>query len=112
MNELYELKDKLVEELENLNRKELTNSNLDMIDKLAHAAKNICKIIESDDGEYSQRYSRYYPMDRGMSYARKRDSMGRYSRHGDFREQLEEMIRDAPDDNVRQQMQNILNQMR
>lgn len=52
MHELYELKDKLLNELSDYGSKEeLTSSSLDVIDKLAHTVKNLCKIIEYS--EYS-----------------------------------------------------------
>lgn len=90
MHELYELKEMLCKELEEMGSKgELTAGTLDTVDKLAHAVKNLNKIIEEYDEEYSGE------MDgRGRSYARgrgrnaRRDSMGRYlsrySRDGDM----------------------------
>ena len=105
MRELYELKEMLMDELKELSGKPMNGSSLQMVDTLAHAIKNICKIIESyEDGDYydggsndyherSDRYSRrdsydndggsYYDGD--TSYARgrgrnaKRDSRGRYA---------------------------------
>jgi len=146
MHELYELKEKLVKELEDYSRQEMTAGSLEVIDRLAHAVKNICKIIESYEmeGDYSQRgggqggrysydngnqggrYSRnggYYSRDGGGagSYARgrgqgaRRDSMGRYSRGGDPEEmanQLDDMMQDAPNDQIRQQIQQLANQIR
>lgn len=88
MHELYELRDKLCDELKNYGTKEVTASNLEVIDKLAHATKNLDKVIEAyeEEGEYS---SRSYPDGMGGSYrgysrARgrmnaPRDSRGRYS---------------------------------
>lgn len=80
MHELYELKDRLCDELKEYGTKELSAGSLDTVDKLAHAIKNLDKIIESyEDEGYSGEYRD------GMSYARgrgryaKRDSMGRYS---------------------------------
>ena len=109
MHELYELKDKLLQELEEYGSKELSAGTLDVVDKLSHAVKNLCKIIEmkEDEEEYSGAmmggmggtsyarggnrggsrggsYRGSYE-GRGGSYARgrgsnaKRDSMGRYS---------------------------------
>lgn len=109
MHELYELKDKLLQELEEYGTKELSAGTLDVVDKLSHAVKNLCKIIEmkEDEEEYSGdmmggmggtsyarggnrggsrggSYRGSYE-GRGGSYARgrgsnaKRDSMGRYS---------------------------------
>lgn len=85
MHELYELKEKLCDELKNYGNKEVTASNLDVIDKLAHATKNLDKVIEAyEEGEYS---SRSYPDGMGGSYrgysrgrmSGMRDSRGRYS---------------------------------
>lgn len=112
MHELYEIKEKLMKELEEYASQDMSAGSLEVIDKLAHAIKNICKIIEayeeeegySEDGRGgSYRYSyegdgsgnRRYSYDggRGGSYARgggrgrgrnaRRDSMGRYSRAED-----------------------------
>lgn len=105
MNELYELKEMLCKELEEYGRKgDLSAGSLEIVDKLAHALKNVDKIIESkeeESGEYSGAMPRSggsYRYDDGMmtggsyrrggSYARgrgsnaRRDSMGRYSSRG------------------------------
>lgn len=67
MHELYELKEKLCEELEKYGQEELTAGSLEVVDKLAHAIKNLDKIIEKYEEEE-------YSMDGGMmgggSYAR------------------------------------------
>ena len=114
MHELYELKEMLCKKLEEYGRKgEITASTLDVIDKLAHAVKNIGKIIEMDEeSEYSGNYDGGRSYARGgnnmrggggRSYARgrnaQRDSRGRYS--GDIREMamsLGEMMGDLPDE--------------
>lgn len=64
MHELYELKEKLMEELEKYGQEELTPGSLEVVDKLSHAIKNLHKIIEKcEEDDYS--------MDDGMtSYAR------------------------------------------
>ena len=41
---MKELKEKLMRELMDYAHGELTHSSLDIIDKLAHALKNVCKI--------------------------------------------------------------------
>lgn len=103
MHELYELKEMLCKELEEYGRKgDLDVGSLEIVDKLAHAVKNLGKIIEMDeDGEYSMqggnmgggnsyRYGRYGRSMRGGSYARgrgrnaRRDSRGRYSSEGSY----------------------------
>lgn len=86
MNEIYELKELLMKELEEYGRKGVLESagSLEIIDKLAHAIKNICKIIESSEEDGQPSYDGSYNRDsRGVSKAaRRRDSMGRYSRDG------------------------------
>lgn len=107
MHELYELKEKLMNELKDLSRKDISGSSLQTIDTLAHATKNLCKIIESADGEYSEDGGSYrmggYPR-RGGSYrggsSYRRDSRGRYaSRYYDANdemiEKLDEMMESA-----------------
>lgn len=116
MHELYELKEKLCDELKEYGGKDLSAGTLDVVDKLAHAVKNIDKIIEvyEDEGEgYSSRtypdgmggsyrYSREGRMNRNgssyRSYARgrmnaRRDSMGRYS--GDDGQDIEAVKAEA-----------------
>ena len=106
MKELYELKEHLVDELKDYGKREISSGSLDMIDKLAHAAKNVCKIIESDDD-----YSGYYPH-YGRSYTRsyRRDSMGRYSRDG-LADKLRELMDEAPDDKTRMEIQRLVDKM-
>lgn len=80
MHELYELKEMLCKELEEIGGKgELTAGSLDTVDKLAHALKNIDKVIEVKEEEgYSMADGSYA---RGRSNAR-RDNRGRYSSDG------------------------------
>lgn len=61
MHELMKLKEMLCEELEKYGAKgELTSGSLEVVDKLAHAIKNLCKIIEAyEDEEYSGRGGSY-----------------------------------------------------
>ena len=69
MHELYELKEKLMEELEKYGAEELTAGSLEVVDKLSHAIKNLHKIIEKceEEEEYSMDDGM---MGGGMSYAR------------------------------------------
>lgn len=111
MKELHDLREMLCEELKEYGRKgEISTGSLAAIDTIAHAVKNIDKIID-DDG-YSGRY------DDGMmrgSYARRRDSMGRYSRNGysmsDFSEKLRHLMEEAPDDHSRMEIQRLIEKM-
>lgn len=117
MDELYNLKDMLCEELEKIASKgELTAGSLETVDTLAHALKNIDKIIESKEEEdgYS---GRYYDGSYRGSYARgrtnaRRDSMGRYSRNysraaGDMADRMRSLASDAPDENTRREMERM-----
>jgi len=109
MKELYELKDRLVDELKSYGKRELSASTLETIDKLAHAAKNVCKIIESSDEGSSGYYPHAYD---GGSYrgSYRRDSMGRYSRDG-LADKLRELMQDAPDEKTRQDIQRMIERM-
>ena len=138
MHELMKLKEMLCKELEEYGSKgELTSGTLEVVDKLAHAVKNLDKIIEAyEDEEYSQRGGSYnmggsyrYSRDGGNrgggysrtdgSYARgrgsnaRRDSMGRYSRTGneDMIMQLEDLMQDAPNEQIKQQIRQLVQQM-
>lgn len=64
MHELYELKEMLMNELEEYGRKgELTSGSLEVVDKLSHTIKNLCKIIEAYEEEEEM-----YSMEGGSSY--------------------------------------------
>lgn len=89
MEYMYELKEKLCDELEEIARKgELGAGDLEIIHKLTDTIKNLDKIeMLEDGGGYSQagdwEMEGRGSYNRGNSYrGRKRDSMGRYSRDG------------------------------
>lgn len=121
MDELYNLKDMLCDELEKIASKgELTAGSLDTVDKLAHALKNIDKVIETKEDEW---YSgRYHDGSYRGSYARgrtnaRRDSMGRYSSReysraaGDMADRMRSLASDAPDENTRREMERMASKM-
>lgn len=135
MHELYELKEKLCEELEEYGRKgELSTGSLEVIDKLAHTVKNLDKIIEAyEDDEYSSRGGSY---DDGMggSYARGgrggnrgggANQYGSYTRGGSYArggrnsyvmdggmiEDLRALMQEAPDDRTRQEFEKFIRKM-
>ena len=57
MHKLYNLKDKLIKELEEYGSRDISSGTLDVVDKLAHATKNVAKVIECcEDEEYSNAY--------------------------------------------------------
>ena len=140
MHELYELKEKLMNELAEYGKQdEMTSSTLDVVDKLAHTIKNLCKIIDDMEG-YSERMSYENSMRRGSyadggsmrgsyrgsyddgsmrgSYARgrgrnaRRDSMGRYSSGNEMMmEQLQDLMEESPDDRTRQEIQKLMSKL-
>ena len=124
MHELYQLKEMLCKELKEYGDKgELTAGTLDVVDKLAHAAKNLDKIIEVYEDEGNSGYYPYAYDDgmnrggrpyngsyRGRSYARRRDSMGRYSRDG-LADKMRELMEDAPDDRTRQEIKRLVEKL-
>ena len=101
MHDLYNLKEMLCEELKEYGRRgELTLSSLQTIDTLAHACKNVCKIIDhSEDSGYSTR--------------RGRDRMGRFvSKDGsEMARKLREMMEEAPDEHARRELQRLAAKM-
>lgn len=130
MHEIMELKEKLCKELEEYGRKgDLDVGTLEIVDKLAHAVKNLGKIIEMyEEDDYSGAYRRggNYAneggrrgggsYERGRSYAQRRDRMGRYSSEGgysrgDIVEKLEEVMEDAPDEKTRKEIQRLIEKM-
>lgn len=123
INKLYDLKEKLCTELENMAAGTINGSNLSMIDTLAHSIKNIGKIIAMEEGgEYSSYPGYGVPMGGhysgtygGESYARGRDMRGRYSRGGsrmDMISNLEEMLEEAPSEGERMAIQRCIDQLR
>ena len=128
MHELYELKEKLIKELAEYAEGSISTGTLEIIDKLAHAIKNICKVCEDMEGSsyeggssYGRRsyegsrrsYDGSYDMSReggsnrsyeGSSYRgrgryARRDSMGRYAAEGpELAMELKELMQDAPEE--------------
>lgn len=110
MKELHELRERLCDELKEYGKKDLSAGSLDVVDKLTHTIKNLDKIIDEDG------YSGYYPVRSygdGMhreSYARGRDSMGRYSRSG-LSDKLRELMDEAPDERSRMEIKRLIDKM-
>lgn len=126
---LYDLKELLCKQLEDYGKKgEMSAAILERVDMLAHAAKNLDKIIESkemdESGEYSGRGRSYNDgmiyRDGGRSMARgrgsnaRRDSTGRYASDGysgDMMAHLHEIMEDAPDERTRQEIQRTITRL-
>ena len=133
MHKIHKLKEMLCEQLEDYADRELSPTTLQYIDTLAHAVKNIDKIIECEEGgEYSMNsmYGRNmrrsydgesnrgysdggYYYDDGMSTRRGRGANGRFvSRDGnEMARKLREMMNDAPNDNLRQELQRLMDKV-
>ena len=133
MDGIYDLKEMLCKELEEYGKKgDLSAGTLDIVDKLAHAVKNLDKIIEADEGgsyysgeSYEGRsmrggsygggsYERGGRSNRGSyrgSYARGRYSREGYSRKGEIAEQLRDLMEEAPDEKTRQEIQKLVMKM-
>lgn len=121
MHKLEELAEMLTTELEEQGRRgDLSERSLEQIDKLAHAAKNVYKLMECMDEMENGGYSNNGGWDHMNSYARgrganaRRDSRGRYSINGysraagDMVEQLKDMMMNAPDNQTRQSIERLI----
>lgn len=131
---LYDLRDSLCKQLVDYGKKgELSAAILERVDTLAHATKNLDKVIEKCeeaesgysgdwDGSNGRSYrdGRSYEGGRSMARGRgsnaRRDSMGRYasdgySRHGDMADQLRDMMEEAPDNQTRQELQRLASRL-
>lgn len=136
MHKLYELKEKLMKELEDYAENgKFSEKDVESIKYITSSIDHICNIMEDSD-EYSGAmyddgmsmrggsYARGGNYNRGgSSYARgrgrnaKRDAMGRYSSRmysGDnsmIITELRELMEDAPDEKVRMEIENLINKM-
>ncbi len=128
MEKLYDLKDKLCEELEEIARKpDMGPGDLELIHKLTDTIKNIGKIeMLEEEGGYSQEDGQDGGgYGRGVSYARgrggynrggrntRRDSRGRYSRDDGRSEMMEhlEMALDSASDQDRETIKRFMRQL-
>ena len=127
MEKLYDLKDKLCEELEEIARKpDMGPGDLELIHKLTDTIKNIGKIeMLEEEGGYSQEDGRDDGYGRGMSYARgsggyhrggrntRRDSRGRYSRDDGRSAMMEhlEMALNSASDQDRETIKRFIRQL-
>jgi len=124
MHGLYKLEETLCNELDAIGEKnDITNTSLEKVDKLSHALKNVQKVIEhfEEMGEEGGSYRSYGDMPysyerRGGSYARKRDSRGRYSRdysraEDDMTMELRELMKTAPNSKVRKHIEELISEI-
>ena len=85
MQELYDLKAMLVKELTEYGARPLSAGSLDVIDRLAHATKNLIKVIDCEEGDSDKR--------------------------GRFRHKLNALMDEAPSDEIRMELRNIMSSM-
>lgn len=141
MHKLHELKEKLMQELEDYSENgKYSKEDVELIKYMASAVDHLCNIIEGAEeeeysnamggsyadgtyggGSYRNNGGTYRYMGRG-SYARgrgrnaRRDSMGRYSNAGYSRadgmvSELRELMQDAPNEQTRQEFQRLIDKI-
>lgn len=122
MQELYELKKRLMDELKEYGSKDMSAGTLDVVDKLTHAIKNLCKVIEADEEGESEGSYRRGSYDRGTSGRRgrmraTRDSRGRYMSSGYYEAQedamstLRDLMESEQDEGNRQEIQRFMQKL-
>ena len=134
--ELKKICDTLNKELERANEKisraggSITGDDLSYIDRLTHAIKSVKTTIammeaedEGESGYYMPMYGRgygdrSYGMRDGNSYARRRDSMGRFtSRRGGMSyddgmvEELRDLMDRAPDEATKREFHKLITRL-
>lgn len=125
MDGIYNLKERLCEELEEIGRKPTWDAgDLEIVDKLAHAMKNINKIINEEEkqeyGSYENEYSARYDGS-GMNYSRSNrygrsnryNRSGRYNRYSmgnqEVADELRRIMNEMPDDTYKVEFQRLIN---
>ena len=124
MHKLYELKEKLMRELEDYSENgKFSKEDVEAIKYITSSIDHICNIMEDEDGDYSNTYGgdmgRSYARRGGRSYAgrrnARRDSMGRYSGYSmaddDFRTGFEDLLNMAPNERIKAKMREIMRDM-
>ena len=130
---MHKLIDYICDEMEDLERKvekggKLSMQEIQYMDTLAHAKKNILTADAMEEADYSNDYSgrdyagRDYSTapNRGRGSRARRDSMGRYASDEmggysrgkmDLKEDLRELERNASDDETRRMIQRWMRQL-
>ena len=126
MHGVYELKKKIIEELEEYGEKnEVKASELPTIDMLAHTAKNLCKLIAMCEDETGYSYGdKYFGRMDDRSYGRGRlygrDRYGRYDymdgrsggEDGWLVEMLEDIKEKVPNHQMRKEFDEFISRMK
>ena len=119
---MHKLMEYICDELEEIERKvgkgeNLSANELQYADMLMHLKKNILKVDDmSGEDEFSYAYMHEGKM-MPNSYAPKRDYMGRYSRRrmysrdGDVKMKLADIMEDIPNENIRMEIKHLIDRM-
>ena len=112
MHELTNLKDMLVKELEEYAKNgTISKSSLENIDKLAHATKNVIKVIDSCEKEgYSNYSGRSYNMDNSYRDGRSYRGDG-YSYSDNPKGELYRLIETTSDERTKDELRRILDRI-
>ena len=119
MEQLYDLKEKLIEELAQFGEKQdLNRQEVELIKYLASGADHICNLLKAmerdENSNRSMRYSRRRPAyDDGMggiSESAYRGNSYRYSRHGG-QDELQSALQEIRDPNTRMKIQKLIDEM-
>lgn len=132
MHKLYELKEKLMRELEDYSENgKFSKDDVESIKYITSSIDHICNIVENEEengmeGQGGSSYRGSYTRGGGNmrrnyrgSYARgrgaKRDAMGRYSSEGgysmgteDMVMELRDLMEDAPDERTRKEFERFI----
>lgn len=121
MNTLEDLRDMFCKELDEIARKpEMSAGDLDTAHKLTDTIKNIDKICIMDESCGYSQAGDWEMTGRGNSYARSRDSRGRYTSERMYSrgsskehmiEKLEEMLKDTYNDKERMAIRRCIDQL-
>ena len=120
IKDLHELCDTISDAISEANEKirsgggKLSAGDVDYVDKLTHALKSIkATITMMEDEGYSSHYPYTGSYNHGSyrgSYARRRDSMGRYSRN-DLADRMRGLMDDAPDEHTKREIQRMVDRL-
>lgn len=132
MHKLYELKEKLMRELEDYaDNGKFSKEDVEAIKYTASAIDHICNIVDGEEGEYNEAMDGRYADGMGGSYARRgrssyagrnRRGTNQYGAYGsyargysraseDLAEQLRNVMADAPNDKIRMEIERLANKV-
>ena len=126
IGELYKVEDIVFKEIKTItdNGKFRSREEIDNVYKLVDILRDIKCFEDEGYSEYDNRYDNQYDgrSYEGRSYRRRRDSMGRYASEGsyrrrysrdedkgDFKEELERLLKSAPDEQTERNIQRMIN---